>query len=390
MKKRTSFDLIDLDEKSIKGASLYLTTNYNKIFFNKLTDVISGNVLNKTIKKYNSDFRVQHFDTKSHLYSMLFFQLKGLNSLHDLQTQVSNNNKLRRLINIPSVSQLSRKNAKRDYRIFEDLYYYLVNYTYKKLGRARVEKNLPILKIIDSTMIDLPFKLAKHFRYDNKQKRAAVKISTLFNGKYPERINIVTGKVNDRKCIDGMIKNKDCIYLFDRGYYDYSWYDKLTDDGFKFITRQPSNACVEEIRSTYVDNDLIFDYEITLGTEYSKNKTHNTYREILTFNENEEEFRVLTNIFDMSPEDILLLYRIRWKIETFFKWVKQNLKIKKCIGYNDNSIKIQIYTALIAYILIYFLKESLQVKTSMLKITRIIKSNILENTGDVLEYIVDS
>jgi IS4 transposase len=124
----------------------------------------------------------------------------------------------------------------------------------------------------------------------------------------------MTGKVNDRKCIDDMIKNKNCIYLFDRGYYDYSWYNKLTDDEFKFITRQPSNACVEEIRSTYVDNDLIFDYEITLGTEYSKNKTHNTYKEILTFDENEKEFRVLTNIFDMSPEDILLLYRIRWKI----------------------------------------------------------------------------
>jgi len=86
-------------------------------------------------------------------------------------------------------------------------------------------------------MIDLPFKLAKYFRYDTKQKRSAVKVSTLFNGKYPERVNIVTGKVNDRKCIDNMIESKECIYLFDRGYSDYSWYDQLTDHGFKFITR---------------------------------------------------------------------------------------------------------------------------------------------------------
>lgn len=362
----------------------------NKIFFNKLTEIITGNTLNKTVKKYNSDFRVQHFDTKSHLYSMLYFQLKGLNSLHDLQTQISSNNKLRRMINIPSVSQLSRKNSKRDYRIFEDLYYYLVKYSYKKLGRARTQKDLPILKIIDSTVIDLPFKLAKYFQYDAKQQRAAVKISTLFNGTHPERVNIVTAKINDRKCIDDMFQDKECIYLFDRGYYDYKWYDALSDDGFRFVTRQASNACVEEVRSTYVNNDLIFDSEITLGSDYSKNKTHNTYREILTFDDNEEEFRVLTNIFDMPAEDILQLYRFRWKIEVFFKWMKQNLKIKKCIGYSENSIKIQIYTALIAYMLIYILKERLQVTATMLKLTRIIKSNILENTDDAIEQIVDS
>lgn len=138
--------------------------NYNKIFFTKLTEIITGNILNKTIKKYNSDFRVQHFDTKSHLYSMLYFQFKSLNSLHNLQT----NSKLKRIINILSVSQLSRKNSKRDYRLFEDLYYYLVEYTYKKLGRARVQKDLPVLRIVDSTIVDLPFNLAKYFQYDVK------------------------------------------------------------------------------------------------------------------------------------------------------------------------------------------------------------------------------
>jgi IS4 transposase len=239
-------------------------------------------------------------------------------------------------------------------------------------------------------VIDLPFKLAKYFQYDMKQKRSAVKISTLFNGEHPERVNIVTAKINDRKCIDGMFEDKEFIYLFDRGYYNYKWYDTLCNDGFKFITRQASNACVEEVRSAYVNNDLIFDYEITLGSDYSKNKTHNTYREILTFDENEEEFRLLTNIFDMPAEDILQLYRFRWKIELFFKWIKQNLKIKKCIGYNENSIKIQIYTALITYMLIYILKNNLKVTTPMLKITRIIKSNILENTEDAIEHIVDS
>ena len=360
----------------------------NKIFFTKITEIITGNVLNKTISKYNSDYRTQHFDTKSHLYSLLFFQFKGLTSLHDLQQQMCNNNKLKRLINVPSVSQLSRKNAKRDYRVFEDLYYYLVDYSYRKFGKVRIQKDLPILKIIDSTMVDLPFNLAKHFQYDNKQKRSAVKISTLFNGEYPEKVNIVSGKVNDRKCINGMIKDKESIYIYDRGYYDYRWYDELTDGGYRFITRQPSNACVEELKNTYIENDIVFDYEITLGTEYSKNKTHNTYREILTFDEELEEIRVLTNIFDMPAEDILELYRMRWKIEIFFKWIKQNLKIKTSIGYNENSIKVQIYTALIAYLLIYILKITSTDKViSMLDITRIVKVNLLESTEETLEFL---
>jgi hypothetical protein len=227
---------------------------------------------------------------------------------------MDSNKKLKRLINVQSVSQLSRKNASRNYMVFEDIYYYLVEYVYRKYGKAKLQKELPILKIIDSTMIDLPFKLAKHFQYDDKQKRSAVKVSTMFNGLYPEKVNIVSGKVNDRKCIGGMIEDKESIYIFDRGYYDYGWYDKLTDEGYKFITRQPSNACVEEMKSTYVENDMVFDYEITLGTEYSKNKTHNTYREILTFNEDQEEIRILTNIFGMQAEDILSLYRMRWAI----------------------------------------------------------------------------
>lgn len=85
-----------------------------------------------------------------------------------------------------------------------------------------------------------------------------------------------------------MINNKDAIYLFDRGYFDYKCYNKLTDDKYEFITRQVSNVCVEGIKSTYGENDLVLDYEITMGTEYSKNKTKYTYRGILTFDENRE------------------------------------------------------------------------------------------------------
>lgn len=360
----------------------------NRTFFNKITEVISGRALDKLIEKYNSNYRTQHFDTSSHLLSMLYFQLKGLSSLRELQTSISNNKKLMRMINIPSTSQLSRKNESRDYRIFEELYYHVVEKAMKMVGRQRLNIELPVIKIIDSTMIDLPFTFAKQYRYDDKQKRSAVKISTLFNGDFPEKVQIVSGKVNDRKCIEGFIEDKEIIYVFDRGYNDYKWFDNLSDNTYRFITRQLSNTCVEEIRSSYVKTDNVYDYEITMGAESSRNKTKNSYREILTFDENEEEFRLVTNIFDIPAEGILALYKKRWDIELFFKWIKQNLKIKKCIGYSENAIKIQIYTALIMYMLLYILKAKSNSKLSILMIMRIAKSNILEDFDDCIGYLL--
>lgn len=356
-----------------------MRTINNKTFFEKITQVISGSVLNKLTDKYQSDYRTQHFYTASHLYSLLFFEFRGLSSLRDLHTQITNNNKLRRIINIPSVSQFSRKNAQRDYRLFEDLYYYMVRYALNKYGKVKLHREIPILKIIDSTLVDLPYKLATNLQYDQNKKRAAIRLSTLFNGEFPEKVHIVPAKVGERNCIDGMITDKESIYIFDRGYFRFKWYDSLTDEGFKFITRQPSNLLTEEIRNTYVDNDMIFDYEVTMGSEYSRNKTRNTYREILTFDENQEEIRILTNIFDMSAEDILSLYKKRWQIELFFKWIKQNLRIKHCLGYNENSLKIQLYAALISYMLLYILKKDLSNDASMLLVTRIVRANLLES-----------
>lgn len=260
----------------------------NKTIFNKITQVIGGNHIDKIVKKYNSDFRSQHFDTRSHIYAMLYLQLSGTKSLRGLIDKLKFNPKLQRIINVPSLSQLLRKNASRDYRVFEDLYFHLIGVASRKIGIVKSNKYFKEIKAFDSSIIQIASSLVPTLKYEGH--KSGMKISTLYNvSKFlPERVNIVQAKVNDRKCIEGFVNDKEVLYLFDRGYYDYSWYDKLTDEGFKFITRQVSNATVEEIKTTHVDNDLVFDSEITLGTNYSRNKTHNTYREILTFNEDEE------------------------------------------------------------------------------------------------------
>lgn len=360
--------------------------NNNKLVFHKLIAEIGGSFLDKTIRKYDGDYRSQHFDTRSHINSMLYLNIRDCKSLRAAESEISSNMRLKRLINVPSVSQFSRKNATRDYRIFEDIFYYLVEKASRRFGAVRLLKDIPPVKIIDSTVILVALKLAPHLKIDDE--RAGIKISTLYNGEYPEKINIVKGQVNDRKCIDEMFMDKGSIYVFDRGYYDYRWYDKLTKQGIKFVTRGIKKAIVMEERMLDSNpNKDLYDTEVILGSTPGGNLTFNSYREIMTFDEEGEPVTFLTNIFDLSTEDIVKIYKHRWEIEIFFKWIKQNLRIKKYIGYNENAIRIQIFSALISYMLIYLCCKITVAKYSMLALARIVRSNLLEELNEyVFEY----
>ncbi|MPM68625.1 IS4 family transposase ISDha2 [bioreactor metagenome] len=360
--------------------------NNNKLVFHSLIAEIGGSFLEKTIQKYKGDYRSQHFNTRSHLNSMLYLNIKDCKSLRAASVEISSNKKLKSLINVPSVSQFSRKNATRDYRIFEDIYYNLVEKARRRFGAARLSKDIPHVKIIDSTVILVALKLAPHLKLDNE--RAGIKISTLFNGEYPERVSIVKAKVSDRRCIDELFMDKDSIYVFDRGYYDYRWYDRLTEKGIKFVTRGIKNAIImeEQMLKSNPDKD-VYDTEVVLGSTPGGNLTFKNYREIMTFDENGEPVTFLTNIFDLDTEDIIKIYKYRWEIEIFFKWIKQNLRIKKYIGYNENALRIQIFSALIVYMLVYLCCSVTVVKYSMLVLTRIVRSNLLEEFDEyVYEY----
>lgn len=149
---------------------------------------------------------------------------------------------------------------------------------------------------------------------------------------------MVPAKIGERKCINNYTSDENTLYLFDKGYYKYSWYDEMSENKIKFIIRQSSSTVTEEYKSTYTGIDNLYDYIITMGTDYSKNKTKYKYREILYFeNDSDEEFRLVTNIFDLSAQDIVSLYKKRWDIELFFKWIKQHLTIKSWLDKNLNQ-----------------------------------------------------
>jgi transposase len=195
----------------------------------------------------------------------------------------------------------------------------------------------------------------------------------------PEKITIVPAKVGERNAIENYIDDLTAVYLFDRGYCKYKWYDEMTDKGHRFVSRQHPTTVTEEYKSYYTGVDNLYDYDVTMGTEYSRNKTRHKYREILSFTkESDEEFRLVTNIFDLTAEEIVSLYKMRWDIECFFKWVKQHLSIKKWVGYNLNAISIQIYCALIIYLLLLMLKSKCKYNGSLYDLLRKIRVNLLE------------
>lgn len=154
----------------------------------------------------------------------------------------------------------------------------------KKEIKSHVDINkLKDIKIIDSSMICIGKGLAPDLYY--QEDKSAVRISTLFSywTKLPHKITIAPAKVSERKCINNYTCDENTLYLFDKGYYKYSWYDDMNKNKIKFITRQSSSAVTEEYKSTYTGICNLYDYIITMGTDYSKNKTKYKYREILYF-----------------------------------------------------------------------------------------------------------
>jgi|GEM_PF-3134879 len=166
----------------------------------------------------------------------------------------------------------------------------------------------------------------------------------------------------------------------------------MSNEKYKFITRQQSNAVTEEYSATYTGIEDLYDYIVTMGPDYSKNKTKHKYIEILYFTkDSDEELRLVTNISDMPSQDIVSLYKNRWDIELFFKWIKQHLTIKKWVGRALNSISTQIYCVIIIYTLLLLIKHRFKSKLSTFDVLRKFKASILEKYAPrniLLLYII--
>lgn len=359
-------------------------SDYNTIF-NKFLDFIDWNVLQYSTFKLNTDYKVSKFFTKDHLETMIYFHLKDYVGLRDLQESNSLSIKLDQLVKSVSLGTLSNHNNKRDFNVFIPVLNNLIQKALCSIKVSEAMKKFGPVKLIDSTTISMCMTYFSWALF--RKNKAGIKIHTKFDltKGIPELFIVTNAEDHDRTQMDALMNEKYCTYIYDKGYVDYRKFDGFTKNEKFFITRLKDNAVTKEIESlkiTYSKDrllskeiKLVSDKLMKLGNLYTY-QTKKSYRVIRLIDDKGKELTFVTNILDLSTEEIAWLYKKRWEIELFFKWIKQNLKFKNLIGHTFNAVMIQIITGIMTFIMIRLIQNTTSGAYGLMKVKRKLKACI--------------
>lgn len=363
--------------------------NSGKYVFAQLIQVISKYEFEKCVARYKGNYHVRELNCWNQFVQLFFGQLTARNSLRDICVCLrAHRNKLYHLGIKQNVNQstLSRANESRDWRIFADFGEYLI-----KLVRP-LYANSPIPNVdidndvfaLDSTTISLSIKLFSWAR--GKYSRGAIKVHTLLDlrGSIPAFIVITDGKYHDSNILDELIPIPGAIYLMDKAYIDLvSLYRMHKADSF-FITRAKTTLDYEAVEQNY-NLDEITGLRSDKTVKLAGPKSKRLYPELLRLVEYHDEEKdidlvFLTNNFDASALEIARLYRNRWQIEVFFKWIKQNLTIKKLWGHSENTVNLHVWVAICTYLIVAYVKHQLHSSLSIYEIIQILGISAFDKT----------
>jgi len=324
----------------------------------------------------------RRFSYWSQFVAMLYGQLSGRKSLRDLVFSLAQQgSKLYHLgQSWVKRSTLADANEQRPAIVFEKIYHKLLHRLHAEMNRKK--KRPSKIKIIDSTTIDL---CASVFPWANfRSRKGGIKIHTVLADMLPKCVVLTEAKVHDSQVGKTLQFEPGDLLIFDRGYIDYAWLHKLHTKGVWFVTRLKSNACFEvvEQRDNSGADAVLADEIIRLNSPGGIASYPDTLRRVhYRDSETGKEYVFLTNRQDLAALDIAELYRQRWQIELFFKWIKQNLKIKTFYGTSRNAVLIQIWTALIAYLLLMWLKLRSTVGWGILELSRLFQTKLMERAN---------
>jgi IS4 transposase len=315
----------------------------------------------------------------SHLGAMLFGQWSARKSLRDLVFSVNRHVRKCYHLGLTAVkrSTLADANQQRPAVIFEKTYYKL----YERLSAELITQpqEAPEIKIIDSTTIDLCASVFPWAKF--RTRKGAIKLHTVLTGMLPQCVLVTDGKTHDRRAVQDLHFEPDDLLIFDRAYLDYVWLYRLHQGGVWFVTRLKTNSCYEVIQSRAASSPVLADQIIRLSSPQGQTCYPELLRRVHYRDpETGQEYVFLTNRRDLPALEVAELYRRRWQIELFFKWIKQNLQIKAFYGTSKNAVLIQIWTALIAYLLLVWLKFKSKVGWGLLELTRLAQTMLLERS----------
>jgi len=362
--------------------------NQGKYVFAQLMAFVSHNDFNKCVTKYSGDYKIKDFSCWNQFLCMAFGQLTHRESLSDTITCLKiNSAKLYHLGICKAVakSTLSIANEKRDWRIYQDFALKLIDEA-RQLYGSENQLELDIKQdvfALDATVIDLCLNLFRWAQF--RRKKAAVKIHTLLDLKnsIPEIIFITGGSVHDVNILDLIPFKEDSYYVMDRAYIDFQRLHRIHLAKAYFILRAKSNFKFVRVSSRKVDKTtgIRCDQVIRLKNQLVSTYYPESFRRIKYYDsEQDRMFVFLTNNTKAKAVEIAYLYKCRWQIEVFFKWIKQHLKIKSFWGHSPNAVKTQIWIAISVYVLVIIVKKKLNLTHSMYEILQIVSTNIFDKT----------
>lgn len=362
--------------------------NSGKYVFAQVLSLVNRYEFQKCVDRYKGDYATSKLNCWNQFAQLFFGQLTGRNGLRDICLCLKvHNNRLYHLGIKQSVNQstLSRANENRDWRIFADFGMYLIGivstlYTDDPRAISDIDKDI---FAIDSTTISVSLILMDWAQ--GKYTKGAVKMHTVLNlqGNIPTFIHITDGKYHDVNALDEMIAVAGAIYVMDKAYLDFNrLYELHKNDSF-FIVPAKRNISFKAIASRKIDKDtgLRCDQSIKLLVAKSRKHYPEKLRRIKYYDKEKDlTFVFLTNEFALEPLEIANIYKQRWQIEVFFKWIKQNLEVKKIWGHSKNAISIQLWIAISTYLIVAYLKKQLRSNYSIYEITQILSISIFDKT----------
>jgi hypothetical protein len=359
--------------------------NTGKTLFAQIMDYLPWKTFHRLVSRYDGDHRVRTLPCTEHFRALAFAQLTYRESLRDIEVCLSAQSAKLYHMGIRSPikrSTLAEANERRDWRIYAEFAQRLITHARKLYAEEDLGLDLSnTVYALDSTTIDLCLSLFPWAPF--RSTKAAVKMHTLLDlrGNIPSFIHVSDGKLHDVNVLDLMIPEPAAIYVMDRAYLDFERLFALHEAGAFFVTRAKSNADLRRIYSAPSDRaqGIICDQTVALSGFYSqKSYPHHLRRIRFKDPETGKTLIFLTNLFGSPPITICELYKARWQVELFFKWIKQHLRIKKFYGTSENAVKVQIWTAVSVYVLVAIIKKRLNLDASLYTLLQVFSVTLFE------------
>lgn len=334
--------------------------------------------------KYKGDYRSKHFKCWDQLACMIFAQIRQESSLRDIDHALNAHAAKLYHIGIQQCpkSTLADANERRDYRIYEEFAKAMMQRARREYANTELAIDVDnAVYALDASIIDLTLSLFPWAKF--RKAKGAIKLHAMLDlrGNIPAFLTITDGKVHDVKAAPLIPIEPDGIYVVDRGYVDFSWLWSIQQANAFFVTRLKTSIKWTRVISHPVDKSLGLrcDQEILLSTKRLQKLYPVRLRRISFRDETQERTLVfLTNNFALKPETIAVLYKARWEIELFFKWIKQNLRVKAFYGTSPNAVKTQIWVAMTVYLTLAILKQRYHLEQSLSQLLHFLEVNLFE------------